>query len=124
MNIIGNIIWVVFGGLETALGYLVGGLLLCCTIIGIPFGLQLFKLGLFAFLPFGQTAVVSRNSNGCLSLVMNVLWILIGGFWIALTHLAFGVLLCCTVVGIPFGVQHFKLMVVALLPFGREIVPD
>ena len=124
MNIIGNVVWILFGGLEIALEYILGGLVMCCTVIGIPFGLQLFKLGLFAFLPFGQTAVVSRDRNGCLCLVMNVLWILVGGFWIALTHLAFGLLLCCTVVGIPFGVQHFKLMVVALLPFGREIVRD
>lgn len=105
-----------------AIEYLVSGLLMCCTIIGIPFGLQVFKIGMVALLPFGQTTVVEGGSRSCLSLLMNVLWIFIGGIWIALSHLLWGLLFCITVVGIPFGLQHFKLMRVALFPFGRIVV--
>ncbi|MEG1634853.1 MAG: YccF domain-containing protein [Rikenellaceae bacterium] len=122
MNILGNIIWVVFGGFFMALEYFISGFLLCCTIIGIPFGLQIFKIGVLAFLPFGQTSVVNSQNNGCLSVVMNIIWILIGGIWISLTHLALGLLFCITIIGIPFGMQHFKLMTVALTPFGRDII--
>ena len=113
MNIIGNIIWIVFGGLALALEYLVSGFLLCCTIIGIPFGIQVFKIGILELLTFG---------HGCLYFIMNVIWLFIGGIWIALTHLGLGLLFCITIVGIPFGIQHFKLMSVALTPFGREII--
>jgi len=123
MNLLGNIIWVIFGGLLVALEYFVAGLLLCLTIVGIPFGYQAFKIGLLALLPFGQTSVVDHQTYGCLSTLMNILWILVGGIWIALTHLVFGLLLCITIVGIPFGLQHFKLMTMALTPFGRDIVP-
>ena len=122
MNIIGNIIWVVFGGLALALEYLVSGFLLCCTIIGIPFGIQVFKIGILALLPFGQTSIIVENNHGCLYFIMNVIWLFIGGIWIALTHLGLGLLFCITIVGIPFGIQHFKLMSVALTPFGREII--
>ena len=122
MNLLGNVIWLLLGGLATAVEYFVSGLLLCCTIIGIPFGLQAFKLGLLALFPFGQTSVVTERGVGCLYTLMNVLWFFIGGIWIVLTHLFFGVLLCITIIGIPFGRQHFKLMSMALTPFGREIV--
>lgn len=122
MNLLGNVIWLLLGGLATAVEYFVSGLLLCCTIIGIPFGLQAFKLGLLALFPFGQTSVVTERGAGCLYTLMNVLWFFIGGIWIVLTHLFFGVLLCITIIGIPFGRQHFKLMSMALTPFGREIV--
>lgn len=122
MSLLGNIIWIVFGGLLLAVEYMVAGLLLCCTIIGIPFGLQSFKLGLFALMPFGQQSVVTVESGGCLSTIMNILWIFTGGVWIALTHLGLGLLFCITIIGIPFGIQHFKLMSMAFTPFGREIV--
>ncbi len=123
MRIIGNVIWILFGGFVMAAEYLVGGVLLCCTLIGIPFGWQVFKIGLLALLPFGQTSVVEGGSRSCLAVVMNVLWFFIGGIWIALSHLLWGLLFCITVVGIPFGLQHFKLMRVALFPFGRVVVP-
>ncbi len=123
LRLLGNVIWIVFGGFILALEYLVAGLILCLTIIGIPFGLQAIKLGVLALLPFGNTTIISAQSNGLLSLVMNILWIILGGIWISLTHLVLGLVFCVTIIGIPFGLQHFKLMVIALVPFGRKIVP-
>lgn len=122
MSCLGNLIWVIFGGLLLSVGYMIGGILLCFTIIGIPFGYQLFKIGTLALLPFGKTTIVSNNSGSILSTFMNILWIVLGGLPIALGHLALGVLFCITIIGIPFGIQHFKLMVIALLPFGRTII--
>ena len=124
MSVLGNIIWLVFGGFFMALEYLVSGFLLCCTIIGIPFGLQVFKIGLVALWPFSQTTVVEEGSRSCLEIIMNVIWFFIGGIWIALSHLGWGLLFCITIVGIPFGIQHFKLMRVALFPFGRTVIPS
>ena len=121
MNIVGNVIWIVFGGLLVSIEYIVGGIMLCITIIGIPFGIQAFKLGVLALFPFGQRTVVTEQGSGCLSVVMNLLWLIFGGIWIALTHLLFGALLCITVIGIPFGMQHFKLAGLALTPFGKTI---
>ncbi len=121
MNLLGNIIWLIFGGFMIALEYLVSSIILMITIIGIPFGLQTLKLASLAFWPFGREAAVTKRSDGCLSIFMNVLWILVGGIWISLSHLAWGLLLCITIVGIPFGMQHFKLAGVALTPFGRDI---
>ncbi len=122
MSLLGNILWIIFGGLELALGYFIGGILLCVTIIGIPFGLQAFKIGAFALLPFGQTTVAGRSGSGCLSTLMNILWLFTFGICLALGHLVVGVLLCITIIGIPFGLQHFKLSAIALTPFGRNIV--
>lgn len=121
MKTIGNIIWLIFGGLLTAIEYLISSLLLMVTIIGIPFGLQTLKLGILALWPFGKTVVDNGSSCGCLYLLMNIIWIFIGGFWICLTHFAFGLLLCITIIGIPFGRQHFKMAALALTPFGKEI---
>ena len=111
MKFLGNIIWLICGGLLTAVEYLISSLLLMITIIGIPFGLQTLKLGMLALWPFGSRVTDNGNSGGCLCLVMNVIWIFIGGFWICLTHLFFGLLLCITIIGIPFGRQHFKFAV-------------
>lgn len=122
MSCLGNLIWFIFGGLLLSVAYMIVGILLCLTIIGIPFGYQLFKIGTLALHPFGKTTIVSDNSGSILSTVMNILWIVLGGLTIALAHLALGVLFCITIIGIPFGIQHFKLMVVALLPFGRTII--
>ncbi|MGL5319168.1 MAG: YccF domain-containing protein [Bacteroidales bacterium] len=124
MGCFGNLIWVIFGGFAIAIEYFVAGFFMCCTIVGIPFGFQAFKLGIMALLPFGQEANRSEDAAGCLSIAMNIIWILIGGFWIALTHLLFGVLFCITIIGIPFGLQHFKLMKLAFSPFGRTITPS
>ncbi|MBP3740399.1 MAG: YccF domain-containing protein [Bacteroidales bacterium] len=122
MKTIGNIIWVLFGGLELALGYFVSGVALCLTIIGIPFGLQIFKLCLLALWPFGHNVNKMDGKNGCLNTLMNVLWFIFGGIGIVLSHFFLGVLFYITIVGIPFGKQHFKLAHIALTPFGREIV--
>lgn len=121
MKGIGNILWLIFGGALVALIYFVVGLLLCITVIGIPFGLQLFKFGAYALWPFGHTLENKAGEPGCLSVVMNLVWILLGWWEIALIHLFFGLLLCITIVGIPFGVQHFKMAVGAIFPFGKEI---
>lgn len=122
MKLLGNLIWLLCGGLVTAVEYLLASLGMMITIIGIPFGLQTLKLGVLALWPFGSRVVEGENSGGCLSVLMNVIWILIGGFWIALTHLFFGVLLCITIIGIPFGKQHFKMAGLALTPFGKNIL--
>jgi len=120
-NLLGNIIWLIFGGFIAAMGYFIGGLLLCLTIVGIPFGLQCFKIGLFVLRPFGLQAVSSGGSSGCLSLLLNVIWIICGGLATAIAHLTFGIILCLTIIGIPFGLQHFKLIEVSLMPFGKTI---
>jgi uncharacterized membrane protein YccF (DUF307 family) len=119
--LLGNVLWLIFGGLATAIEYILGGVALCLTIIGIPFGLQSIKLASLALYPFGRTAVPAAGASGCLSLVMNLIWIVIAGFWIALTHVLFGVLCGITIIGIPFALQHFKLAGLALTPFGKEI---
>jgi uncharacterized membrane protein YccF (DUF307 family) len=122
MNTLGNLIWLLFGGLLSALGYLVGGFVLCCTIIGIPFGLQCFKLASFVLWPFGRMAVSTGSSGGCLTVLLNLIWIVFGGIWVALSHLVFGLLLAITIIGIPFARQHFKLIEISLMPFGKKIV--
>ncbi|MBR6283906.1 MAG: YccF domain-containing protein [Muribaculaceae bacterium] len=121
MKLLGNIIWFIFGGVEIALEYLVASLVLMITIIGIPFGLQSLKLGLLALWPFGKH-VRRKPTSGCLNTVMNIIWFIVGGIWIALTHVFFGLLFYITIIGIPFGKQHMKLAHIALTPFGREIV--
>ena len=121
MKFLGNILWLLLGGLIIAVYYFFVGLLFCITIIGIPFGLQLMKIGSFALWPFGHEAVSDTNDGGCLAILMNVLWILFGGIEIALLHVTFGVICCLTIVGIPFGMQHFKMAVLALVPFGKKI---
>ncbi|NLX73817.1 MAG: YccF domain-containing protein [Bacteroidales bacterium] len=121
MSIIGNIIWLLFGGLIVALEYFIAGFLLLITIVGIPFGLQSFKLGILALWPFSSRVVPTQNVGGCLNTIFNVIWIIFFGIWIALTHLVFGALLCITIIGIPFGLQHFKLAGFALSPFGHTV---
>ena len=122
MQLIGNIIWLIFGGLISAVSYLVGGIILCITIIGIPFGLQCFKLSAFLFWPFGHKIVNTKNSGGCLATFGNLIWLVSGGLWAALTHLIFGFLLCITIIGIPFGKKHFELIELSLMPFGKTVV--
>lgn len=121
MRTIGNILWVVFAGIWLALGYALAGLVLCITVVGIPFGVQSFKLAQLSLWPFGRT-VIPTSSGGCLQVGFNVLWLVLFGWEIFLLHLVTGVVLCITVVGIPFGLQAFKLSVLALWPFGRTVV--
>ncbi len=122
MNAIGNLIWLLFGGLFSAIGYVIGGIALCLTIIGIPFGVQCFKIAGFVLWPFGRKVVTHERANGCLYILFNILWIVSGGLYTALVHIFFGFLLCLTIIGIPFGRQHFKLASLALTPFGKDIV--
>lgn len=121
MKTLGNLLWLLFGGLAIAIEYLIASLVLFISIIGIPFGLQTIKLVSLAIWPFGKSIVQNPQSSGCLNTLMNVVWLLIGGIWICLSHLIFGIILCITIIGIPFGKQHFKLAGVALTPFGKEV---
>lgn len=121
-NFLGNIIWLVFGGLISALIYFACGVLFCLTIIGIPFGIQCFKIAGLVLAPFGREVISSSNNTGCLSLLFNIIWILCGGLWTAITHIVFGILFYITIIGIPFGRQHFKLVEVSLMPFGKRVI--
>ena len=121
MNLLGNLIWLIFGGFFAALGYLFGGIILCVTVVGIPWGLQCFKLAGLVLWPFGKEVVSSSTNTGCLSLLFNIIWLLSGGLYTALTHLFFGLLLTITIIGIPFAKQHFKLIEISMMPFGKTI---
>lgn len=120
MKLFGNIIWFLLGGFLTAMLYFIGGLLICITIIGIPFGVKIMKLGTLALWPFGKEVKMNPTS-GCLTIGFNVLWVICGWWEIALVHAFFGVILCITIIGIPFGIQHFKLAKYSLVPFGCKI---
>jgi uncharacterized membrane protein YccF (DUF307 family) len=125
MSTLGNILWILLGGgIIICLEYLIGGLLLCLTIIGIPFGIQCFKLAYLSLLPFGKRLIDRDSYTGCLAIAMNVLWILFGGLWIFLTHVIFAILCAITIIGIPFAKQHMKLAILGLTPFGKDIVSD
>lgn len=121
MSIIGNIIWIIFGGIFIFLEYIIAGFLMCLTIVGIPFGLKIIQLSVLGLAPFGQKVVYNNSAGGCLSILLNVIWIFIGGIWIAITHLVFALLFGITIIGIPFAVQHVKLAGFALTPFGKSI---
>jgi len=122
MKTIGNVIWIIFGGIFIAIEYLISSLLLMVTIIGIPFGLQTLKMASLAIMPFGKETRVIENSNGGLSLLMNIIWFFVGGFWIFVSHFLLGILFAITIIGYPWARQHFKLATLALSPFGREII--
>ena len=122
MNFLGNLLWILLGGLFVSLYYVLMGLAFCITIIGIPFGVQLFKIAGFTLYPFGRQVVPGTNDGGCLSIIMNIIWIIFGGIEIALAHVVLGILFCITIIGIPFGVQNFKMALLALTPFGKQIV--
>lgn len=122
MKTFGNIIWLVFGGVIIAIEYFIFSIFLILTVVGIPFAMQTIKLGLLALWPFGRTTIVSEQPTGCVSTLMNLIWLLFGGIWIACSHAILGLLFFITIIGIPFGQQHFKLATIAISPFGREIV--
>ncbi len=120
MSILGNILWIFLGGgILLFFEYLIAGLVLCLTIVGIPFGVQCVKLSLLALLPFGKEIVQTKGASGCLYTVMNVVWIVIGGLPLAVTHLVFGILCAVTIIGLPFAKQHVKLAALSLTPFGH-----
>jgi uncharacterized membrane protein YccF (DUF307 family) len=122
MSVLGNILWLIFGGLLTGLGYILGGVLLCLTIVGIPFGLQSIRLGLATFAPFGKEVVESPSGTGCLKVAFDIIWILLFGWEIAVAHAITGAILFITIIGIPFARQHFKLLPVSLFPFSYQLV--
>lgn len=125
MRLLGNIIWLLFGGLATGIGWWLAGLLAAITIIGIPFSIAAFRIGTFSFWPFGRE-IVERPESGegrkLLILLGNIVWIVLGGIWLALAHLFFALLLAITIIGIPFAVQHLKLAQLSLTPYGKMIV--
>lgn len=122
MRVIGNIIWLIFGGLFLAIGYLVAALVMFILIITIPFGLQALKMAIFTLWPFGRT-LVKRPTAGAPSLIGNIIWLILAGWWLALGHLLTGIAQCLTIIGIPLGLANFKLIPISLWPFGYEIVP-
>jgi uncharacterized membrane protein YccF (DUF307 family) len=122
MNFLGNIVWLIFGGFAAALGYIVGGFVLCCTIIGIPWGLQCFKIASLVLWPFGKKVVPKSSPDGCLSLLFNIIWLIFGGLYAAFIHLLFAGILFITIIGIPFAKQHLKLMEISFMPFSREVI--
>ncbi|HEX4266481.1 MAG TPA: YccF domain-containing protein [Steroidobacteraceae bacterium] len=125
MRLLGNLIWLVFGGLATGLGWWLAGVAAAITIIGIPFAIAAFRIGTFTFWPFGRE-VVDRpdrdEGQKLLVLLGNIVWIILGGIWLALAHLFFALLLAITIIGIPFAVQHLKLAQLSLTPYGKMIV--
>jgi uncharacterized membrane protein YccF (DUF307 family) len=122
MSLIGNLLWIFLGGgILIFLFYLLGGLVLCLTIVGIPFGVQLFKLSLLGLAPFGKEVDTRGSASGLLPILMNVLWWVFGGVEVALVHLVFALLCAITIVGIPFAKQHMKMVMLALVPFGATI---
>ena len=121
MSFLVNLIWILFDRLFMAIGYLLLAVVYCITIIGIPVGLQLFKMAGLSFCPFGRDVIDRNGQMGCWSLFLNILWIVFGGVEMAMTHAILGLIFCITIIGIPFGKQHFKLAVLALMPFGKII---
>ena len=121
MNLIGNLIFLVFGGFIIFLGYVLGGILLCLTIIGIPLGLQCFKLAGGVLAPFGREVREKEPPGGALSIILNIIWIILPGLELAIMHLVLAAFFALTIIGIPIAAQHIKLLPLALLPFGREM---
>ncbi|MDQ2088079.1 YccF domain-containing protein [Herbivorax sp. ANBcel31] len=119
MGCLGNIIWFIFGGLISALIWMLAGLIMCITIIGIPFGIQCFKIAVLVLWPFGKE--IKSGNFGVGGLLLNIIWIIFLGWELAIMHLIIGGFFCITIIGIPFGIQHFKLAKLGLVPFGADI---
>ena len=121
MGCLGNILWFLTGGLITGFCWLIYGCLWCITIIGIPVGLQCFKFAKLSFSPFGKEIDYGKKGMGLGSLLLNIIWIIVTGAEMAITHAIIGIILCITIIGIPFGKQHFKIALLAFMPFGAEV---
>ncbi|MCT4631242.1 MAG: YccF domain-containing protein [Firmicutes bacterium] len=119
MNFLGNILWLIFGGIVSSIAWALAGLLLCITVVGLPFGIQCFKIANFVLWPFGRDIEIGDFGVG--GLLLNIIWILVCGWELMVLHLITGLFLCITVVGIPFGLQHFKFARLGLIPFGAKI---
>jgi uncharacterized membrane protein YccF (DUF307 family) len=122
MRTLGNIVWLILGGLPMAIAYVLAGVVMCVLIITIPFGIQAFKLAGFALWPFGRVMVDVPGKGGCLNTVGNILWLAFAGIWLALAHLVSALFLAITIIGIPFAVANVKLAGAALVPFGRSVM--
>jgi uncharacterized membrane protein YccF (DUF307 family) len=129
MSAIGNVLWFILGGLWMGLGWWLAGLICAVTIVGIPWAKSCFVIGQFAFLPFGKEAISRAERNGvddvgtgALGMIGNVLWFLFAGIWLAIGHMVAACACFITIIGIPFGIQHLKLAVLALAPVGKTIV--
>ena len=122
MRFVLNVIWLLLAGIWMAIAYVIAGIICCILIITIPFGIASFRIAGYALWPFGRT-VVKRGDAGVASLIGNVIWLIFAGIWLALGHIATGILLCVTIIGIPLGIANFKMIPISLMPLGREIVP-
>lgn len=118
MNTLGNILWLILGGLELAVAWAIIGIVLCITIVGIPLGIQAFKMAGLTLTPFGKSVVYG---GGVGSLLANIIWVVLVGIWMAIGYVIAGVLNCITVIGVPFGIQSFKMAKLALWPFGAQV---
>lgn len=123
MSFLVNLLWLVFGGLLAGLSYILGGFVLCLTVIGIPYGVKAMRFGWLALRPFGSAVSWTPSAPGCMARLVNLFWLLTVGWSIALTHLLFGFILLPTLVGIPLALQHFKLLPIALFPFSYRLTP-
>lgn len=121
MSLIGNVIWFLLIGLEMGLAWLVVGLLFCCTIVGIPYGVASFRIAGFAFFPFGKDIVPSENAGAC-TFILNVIWVVFAGLWLWLLSVIAGIIWCCTIIGIPFGIACFRIAKVSFAPLGKIVV--
>ena len=121
MSLIGNVVWFLLFGLEAGLAWLAAGLVFCCTIIGIPYGVAAFRIAMFAFFPFGKD-VVPNGKAGVGTFLLNAVWVVFAGFWLWLGSVISGALFCCTIIGIPFGVACFRIAKVSFAPLGKTIV--
>ena len=119
MNLIGNIIWFLFGGMISGIHWIISGIIWCCTIIGIPYGLQCFKFASLSFAPFGKEI---KSTPNIIPTIANIIWCIFFGIPMAIENIVIGLLWCCTIIGIPFGLQFFKIAHFSLAPFGKEIV--
>jgi uncharacterized membrane protein YccF (DUF307 family) len=123
MRTILNIIWVIFAGFWLWIGYIFAGILLCIPIVTIPWAIASFRIARYAFWPFGRE-VVDKPTSGLGSLLGNVIWVILAGWWLAIGHIVSGIALCLTIIGIPMGIADFKLVPVSLMPLGKQIVPS
>jgi len=124
MSLLLNVLWFIFGGFLVFLAYILGGILLCITIIGIPFGIQCFKLSILGMAPFGREIRETEPPGGAISVIMNVIWILLPGLELALMHLFLAAIFAITIIGLPFAAQHLKMTRLAILPFGFRVVEN
>ncbi|MEX0152303.1 YccF domain-containing protein [Microbacterium sp. LMI1-1-1.1] len=121
MRLILNVLWLVLSGFWLFIGYMVAGVILCLLIVTIPWGIASFRIGAYALWPFGRD-IRDRSTSGVFSLIGNVIWVVVAGWWLALSHILSGVALCLTIIGIPLGIANFKLVPVSLMPLGKEVV--